>query len=216
MGLLDVVVAVSLGLGLSAACGLRVFVPPLALGIASYNGMLPVPLSGTFQWMDDPLALGIFGVATMVEIAAYYIPWVDNFLDTVTTPAAIGAGAVVTAAVVPEASGPLQYVLPLIAGGAAGIVQGGTVTARAASSASTGGLGNPVVSTAETGTGVVTTGGLLALVQLSPYIFIAVVVLFLVLMGVAVWLLVRWRRGQAVEEEGLSTTGSPEEPNEDG
>lgn len=142
--------SICLGIGLSAACGFRVFVPLLVVGIASRAGHLQ--LAAGFDWMASDAALIAFGVATALEIAAYYVPWVDNLLDSIATPAAIVAGTIVTASVVTGMSPMLKWSLAVIAGGgAAGIIQGATVVARGASSVTTGGLANPIFATIELG-----------------------------------------------------------------
>jgi len=141
-------VGICIGIGLSAASGFRLFVPLLVLGIA--NRMDIVPLGESFEWMGSLPAITAFSVAVVVEIAAYYIPWLDNLLDTIATPAAVGAGTLITFAMVPEFSPFVKWSLALIAGGGvAGTVQAGSVAARGTSTASTGGVGNPVVSTVE-------------------------------------------------------------------
>ena len=143
------VLGAAIGIGLAAACGFRVFVPPLVLSIAALSGHLA--LAPGFQWMGTWPALTAFAVATVLEIAAYYIPWVDNLLDTAATPIAIVAGIVVTASCVTDVSPLLKWCLAVIAGGgAAGLVQVLTVKARAASSLLTLGFGNAFVATAET------------------------------------------------------------------
>jgi hypothetical protein len=87
-----------------------------------------------------------------LEIGAYYIPWLDHFLDTLATPAAIVAGTIVTASMVTDVSPYFRWTLAVIAGGGiAGAVQGTTVLARGVSLATTGGLGNPIVATLELG-----------------------------------------------------------------
>jgi hypothetical protein len=85
-----------------------------------------------------------------LEIIAYYVPWLDNFLDTIATPAAVVAGVVATAAVVSGMSPFLTWTLAAIAGGgAAGIIQSGTVLLRGMSSMTTLGTGNFAVATTE-------------------------------------------------------------------
>jgi hypothetical protein len=109
------------------------------------------PATG-FEWLQHPLAQGVLAVAVVVEVGAYLVPWLDNLLDTVATPAAVVAGTVLTAALLGDASPVIQWVLAVVAGGGtAGVVQAATVTARTASLVSTGGLANPVVSLAEAG-----------------------------------------------------------------
>jgi len=141
-------VLICIGIGLSAASGFRLFVPLLVLGIAQRYDV--VTLGENFQWIGSAPALLVFTVALVAEVAAYYIPWLDNLLDSIATPAAVVAGTLITFALVPDFSPLVQWSLALIAGGGvAGSVQAGSVAARGSSAAATGGLGNPVVSTAE-------------------------------------------------------------------
>ena len=142
------VLSVALGIGLAAACGFRVFVPMLFVSIAAKVGKLT--LVPSFQWMSSDTALIAFAIATVLEVGAYYIPWLDHLLDTIATPAAVVAGAVISASVFTGMDPFLRWTLAIIAGaGAAGAVQSATVVTRAASTASTGGLGNFVVATGE-------------------------------------------------------------------
>ncbi len=151
---MDALLSICIGVGLSAACGFRVFMPLLIMSIASLSGHLT--LSPGFEWIGTYPALVAFGVATFIEISAYYIPWVDNLLDTVAVPAAIIAGTIVMASSVSEMSPFLKWALALIVGGGvAGTVQSFTSITRVASTATTGGLGNPVVSTLEAGGSIV-------------------------------------------------------------
>lgn len=153
--LMELLLSLCVGLGLSAACGFRVFVPLFATSMAAHAGHLT--LSPSFEWLGSSAAMLAFGTATALEIGAYYIPWLDNFLDTVTTPAAIVAGTVVTASMVADVSPFLRWTLAVIAGGGvAGVVQTGTVLARGFSLTSTGGIGNPLVATAELGGSLLT------------------------------------------------------------
>jgi hypothetical protein len=149
------VLSICLGIGLSAACGFRVFVPLLVMNLASLSGHLT--LAPGFAWIGSYPALIAFSVATVLEIAGYYIPWVDHLLDTIATPAAIIAGIVVTASMVTGMSPFLKWILAAIAGGgAAAAVQGATVITRGASTVTTAGVGNPVVATLELAAAVVT------------------------------------------------------------
>jgi hypothetical protein len=147
---LDTITSILLGIGLSAATGFRIFVPFLVASIAAIAGYLP--LSPSFEWIGTYPALILFGAATVLEIAAYYIPWLDNLLDSIATPAAFIAGAILMVAVVSGLPPLAKWALAIIAGsGAAGIVQSGTTMTRIASTTTTGGLANPIVSTAEAG-----------------------------------------------------------------
>jgi hypothetical protein len=145
---MDVALGICLGIGLSAACGFRVFVPMFIMSLAAKAGYLD--LADSFGWMSSWGAVTAFGTATVLETGAYYIPWLDNLLDSVTTPAAIIAGAVATASVVTGTDPLIQWSAALIGGaGVAGTVQSSSVALRAASTLTTGGLGNFVVATIE-------------------------------------------------------------------
>jgi hypothetical protein len=146
---MESLLAVIIGIGLAASCGFRVFVPLLMVSVAARSGHLE--LAEGFAWMGTWPALVAFAVATVIEIAAYYVPWLDHLLDTITSPAAVVAGTVLFASCVADFDPLLQWSLAIIAGGgAAGIVQGGTIATRVASTATTGGAGNFIVNTLET------------------------------------------------------------------
>jgi hypothetical protein len=148
VALVNALLSVLLGIGLSAACGFRIFVPFLLVGIAAKTGHLT--LGETFAWLASTPALVALGVATIVEVGAYYVPWLDHLLDVVATPAAVVAGMIMTASVVTGLDPMLKWTLALIAGGGiAGTVQALTVGTRKVSLLTTGGFGNPVVATVE-------------------------------------------------------------------
>lgn len=150
--MVDTVLSVLIGLGLAAACGFRVFVPLLIMSLASRAEVGHLVLGDNFAWIGSTPALIAFSVATVLEIAGYYIPWVDNLLDTVATPTAIVAGILVTASAMGDTSPFLKWTLAILAGGGTtAVFQGITSVARHVSSFTTGGLGNPVLATAEAG-----------------------------------------------------------------
>ena len=152
--LLQTALAVIVGIGLAASCGFRVFVPLLVVSGAANAGYLDV--AENLRWLATPVALMAFAVASVAEIGAYYVPWLDNALDTIASPLSAVAGAILFAASVTGFDPFWQWSLAIIAGGgAAAVVQGGTVAARLASTATTGGLANFVVNTVETIFGVV-------------------------------------------------------------
>lgn len=142
--------SVCLGLGLAAACGFRVFVPFLIVNLAARAGW--VELGSGFDWMVSTPALIAFGVATLLEIGAYHIPWLDNLLDSAAGPIAVVAGVVVSASVFTGIDPFLKWSLALIAGGSlAASAQGATTLLRGISTFTTGGLANPLIATAEAG-----------------------------------------------------------------
>jgi hypothetical protein len=112
----DLAVSVMLGVGLAAATGFRVFLPMLIVSGAAYTGHLP--LGDSFAWLGTPAALTMLGAAALAEILAYYIPGVDNLLDTLATPAAFVAGTVVSAAVMTDLPPMVKWTAAIIAGAA--------------------------------------------------------------------------------------------------
>jgi hypothetical protein len=144
----DTIASLGLGLGLAAACGFRVFIPLLVVSAGAHFGI--VHLASGWQWMGSMPALLTFGCATVLEVLGYYIPWVDHALDAVATPAAVVAGVVASGSVLTDLPPLVKWTATIIGGGGiAALVQGSTVSLRAASGATTAGLGNPVVATAE-------------------------------------------------------------------
>ena len=183
---MEILTSLALGMGLSASCGFRVFVPPLLLSVAGVAGYYTP--ADEFAWMSSWAALTLFATATLVEITAYYIPWLDNLLDTIASPAAVFAGVLATASVLGDLPPALQWALAaVLGGGSAGLVQAGTVILRSTSSLTTGGIGNPVVATIENLLSITTT--LLALV--IPFV---VATLVLVICGLVWWRIVRARK----------------------
>ncbi|MEP6473511.1 MAG: DUF4126 domain-containing protein [Gemmatimonadota bacterium] len=162
------------GIGLAAACGFRVFVPLLVISAAAFAGRLS--LAPGFDWLGGLPALVALSTATIMEVIAYYVPWLDHLLDLLVTPVALLAGVLAMAATVTVTNLPpgLHWLVILVGGaGSAGLVQGATVLLRLKSTALTGGFGNPVVSTIEL-FGAVTTA-LLALA--APLICVGLLVL---------------------------------------
>jgi hypothetical protein len=144
------------------------------MSIAAYTGHLPI--DARFAWLATPSALAMLAVATLAEILAYYIPAVDNLLDTLAAPASMVAGIVASAAVMTDVPPIVKWTAAVIAGGGiAGLTQGMTTIVRAKSTILTGGVGNPVISTVELG------GALLVsiLALAAPLAALAVVILFL-------------------------------------
>jgi hypothetical protein len=166
-----------LGVGLAAAVGFRVFVPLLVASIGACTGHLQ--LSDSFMWLGTLPAVVTLGVAAVVEVAGYYIPGVDHLLDVVMTPAAVVAGVLVSAAVIVDLPPLVKWITAIIAGGGtAAVTQSITALLRVKSTATTAGLGNPVVATAELGSSLVISVLAVALPLLALLaIFVVIVVL---------------------------------------
>lgn len=144
----DTVLELLLAVSLSAAVGFRVFVPLLGLSLASVVGHIDLP--SQFDWLESPQALTLFAIAAVLEIIGYSIPWADHLLDIIATPAAVIAGTLVTAAVAPEMDPVAKWALAAIAGGGtAGLTKSLLNLLRGASTATTGGLANPLVAALE-------------------------------------------------------------------
>ncbi len=169
----EIFVSICLGIGLSASAGFRVFIPLLFLSIAAYTGF--VPLNEDWAWAGSLTAVIVLGVAAFVELVAYYIPYVDNMLDTITVPLAAIAGTAVMVSVMGDLDPVYTWTLAIIAGGGtAASVASTTGAARLTSTATTGGIGNPIISTAEAGF-----SGILSILALIAPIFAAVIVVFI-------------------------------------
>ena len=181
----------ALGVGLSAASGFRVFVPPLVLSVLAQTTGLELPAN--LDWAGTPLATTVFAAATFLEVLAYYLPLVDNLLDTLAVPAALIAGTLLTYAFGFNLDESARWALAVIAGGgAAGGVQALTTVTRLVSSTTTGGIGNPVVSTVEN----VAATALSALAVFFPLVAVLLVVALLV---VAARRVGRWRRRRELQ-----------------
>jgi hypothetical protein len=181
----ELALSIALGIGLSAACGFRVFVPFTVMSLAAFTGYLE--LGQGFEWIGTLPALIAFATATVLEIGAFYIPWVDNLLDAAATPTAVIAGMIATAAVVTDMSPLMTWTLAaIVGGGAAGLVQAATATVRGVSTTTTLGVGNFAVATLELIGSLVTS----TLSIVAPFLVIAL------LLVLALWVARKLRRSQ--------------------
>jgi len=145
----ELIISIILGFSLAASAGFRVFVPLLVLSLAAHFGWFPV--NDSWSWVGSIPALVLLGAATFFEIGAYFIPWVDNMLDTIAVPLAAIAGTLLMVATMGDMPPIITWSLAIVAGGgAAAAVSGTTSATRLGSTATTGGLANPIVSTTET------------------------------------------------------------------
>lgn len=194
-----VLLSLVMGLGLSASCGFRVFVPLLVASIAAKMGYLP--LGSGFQWIGSMPAIICFAAATIFEIGGYYIPFVDNILDTVTTPASVVAGTLLTAsAILPDIDPMIKWGLGIIVGGgSAGIIQAGTALTRATSTATTAGAANPIVATIEHILAIA--GSIFSLV--IPFVIAGIVCLVIV---VLLFFVIRYFKKHIPKTSAIKTT----------
>jgi hypothetical protein len=172
---LELFISICIGIGLAASSGFRIFIPLLAANIASLTGLHQF---GTgFDWLNGWTAFYILATASVAEIVAYYVPWLDNVLDHVALPVAVAAGTLLSASFISADWSPaLKWGMGLLAGGStAGIIHAGMGLLRLGSTATTGGLANPLVSTAENGASI----SFSVLALLVPVV-VFVLVLFLI------------------------------------
>ncbi|QLG46476.1 DUF4126 domain-containing protein [Costertonia aggregata] len=174
----ETIISIFLGVGLAASVGFRIFLPLFALSLASYFNVWE--LNHSWEWIGSFAAVIVLGVATIVEIFAYFIPWVDNLLDSIAIPLAGIAGTAVMVSTVADLDPVVTWSLAIIAGGGtATAIRGAGATSRLTSTATTGGLGNPVISTVETGTAmVVTTASIFAPILAAVFVIVILIIIF--------------------------------------
>jgi hypothetical protein len=169
----ETILSIFLGIGLAASVGFRVFVPLFALSLAAYFNFWE--LNSSWEWIGNTSAVITLGVATVFEIFAYYLPFLDNLLDSVAIPLAAIAGTAVMVSTVADLSPVITWALAIIAGGGtAAAVKSSASATRLGSTVSTAGFGNPIVSTIETGTSVV-----MSIVSIFLPILAIILVLFI-------------------------------------
>jgi len=175
----ETIISLFLGIGLAASVGFRVFLPLFALSLAAYFNIWE--LNENWEWIGSVAAVITLGVATLVEIFTYFIPWVDNLLDSIALLLATIAGTAVMVSTIADLNPTVTWALAIIAGGGtATAIKGATTTTRLGSTATTGGLANPVVSTIETGTAVaVSTASVFAPILAVVLVIIILSIVFL-------------------------------------
>lgn len=174
-----------MGIGLAAASGFRIFLPLFAVSLASYFGW--IPMSENFQWLAGlPTLIGT-GIAMLVEILAYYIPFIDNILDTLSIPLATIAGSVLFASQFIDMGNFTNWALAIIAGGGtAATITTGFAGTRALSSSTTAGIGNHLVSTTETvGAGMMSV--LALILPIFAFVFTIILIVLIVIFGRKIW-----------------------------
>lgn len=170
---IETILSIFLGIGLSASVGFRVFLPLFALSLAAYFNVWE--LNESWLWIGSTTAVITLGIATVVEIVAYYIPVIDNLLDTIAIPLATLAGTAVMVSTVADLSPVITWALAIIAGGGtAAAIKSSASATRLGSTVSTAGMGNPVVSTLETGTSIV-----MAIVSIFIPVMAIILVIFI-------------------------------------
>lgn len=207
---METVLAVLMGVSLAAACGFRVFVPMLVLSLAAKAGWVGV--ASNLSWIGSNEALIALGTASVLEVVAYKVPWLDHALDTLATPAAVVAGTIVAASQTGQISfngnsggAMMQWGLARFAGGvAAGAVQVASVTTRAASTALTGGVINPFISAGES----VLSVGASVLAIVAPVVAALLLVVGVVTGVVVVRRILKARAARAMAAQRVALAGA--------
>ena len=184
MGFGETFLAILTGLGLSVACGFRVFIPPLIASIAAQTGYLE--LAESFQWLGQWPTLIALSIATVGEVIAHEFPVVDDVLNVVETPLVPIAATLLSVSLITDMDPFLKWGLAAIAGGgSAGALHVARSFLKSLLNASTAGVSTPVVSLVEDAAALVTP----ILVILAP---VFVLFLFLVVVGVTAFALKKW------------------------
>jgi len=187
------------GVAVAASCGLRAFLPLLALGLAARAEL--ITLRGGAAWLSGDLALVALGVAAVLEIVGDKIPVVDHALDaagTVVRPAAAWLGSFAVLSGWPT---PWAQLAAVALGTMALTVHGLKSSVRLGSTVTTLGAGNLLLSLLD---------DVMALALLAAALFAALSVFLLI--PIALWL--RHRRGRAVafRTAGVRAAATPAPP----
>ena len=139
-----------LGLGLASATGLRTFLPLLMLALAAKFGMFGVRLIEPMDWLVSWPAIAALATATVAEFAGDKVPAIDHGLNAIGYVTRPVAGAVAAGSVFWNVDPSTAAVAGLIVGAPAALAFNAAQTGvRVGSTATTGGLGNPLVSLVE-------------------------------------------------------------------
>ena len=177
--------------GLSASAGLNAYLPLLILALTGrfFPGLMALkePYDALTSWWT----IGVLAVLLVIEVLVDKIPAVDTANDAVQTVLRPTAGALLFAASTGAVSG-IDPVLAIIAGlFVSGGVHAAKATFRPAVTATTAGIGNPIVSTVED----VIAFAVSVLSIVLPVVVGVLLVVFLVVY-------VRWRMRRAQRRAG--------------
>lgn len=134
-------------LGLSSTAGIRAYLPLLALGIASDAGL--VQMQGGFHDLGSPAILLVLAILVVGEFIVDKVPVIDHISDLVHTVIRPISGAVIMAGTANPISHDHPWIAALIGAVLAFAFHGVKAASRPAVSATTAGVGNPIVSIIE-------------------------------------------------------------------
>lgn len=139
-----------LGLGLASATGLRTFLPLLMLALAARFEMFGVRLIDQMDWLVSWPAIAALGTATVAEFAGDKVPAIDHALNAIGYVTRPVAGAVAAGSVFWGVDPAAAAIAGIIVGAPAALAFNAAQTGvRVGSTATTAGLGNPIVSLIE-------------------------------------------------------------------
>lgn len=191
------ILALLTALGLSSTAGIRAYLPLLALAIGSNIDSSALPLQPNFQTLKSPPLIIILAVLTLLEIAVDKVPVIDHFSDAVHTVIRPFSGAIIMAGT----QNSLSDISPWLAAGVGAVLALAFHTVKATSrpvvSATTAGIGNPIVSTIEDILAAVMSVLLIA-APIIGIILLVVLALLLVRLMIGVVRKVRGRRAGGV------------------
>lgn len=146
----SLILALLLGLGLSASTGLNTFLPLLLLAAAAKFEIAGITLGEKFEWLSSDVAIIVLIIACVAELVADKVPAVDHFLDTIGTFVRPVAGATAVASVLTDVDPMVAALVGIMMGAPTSLgfhtLKAGT---RVASSAATFGCANPLISIVE-------------------------------------------------------------------
>ncbi|THF85075.1 DUF4126 domain-containing protein [Deinococcus sp. KSM4-11] len=166
-------------LGLSGAAGLNAFIPLLLVGLLNRFGVMH--LAQPYDLLSTTWVLVGVGVLGALDFVGDKIPGVDHVLHLVGGVVNAAAGAILFASHTGVADIPpaLSMALGLIV---AGGVHATRAAVRPVATATTAGLGNPVVSTVEDGTSL-----LLSVLAVFAPVLAVLVLAAVVVFGYRMW-----------------------------
>ncbi len=177
---------IALTMGVAWASGINLYGTLLALGIMSNTGYVDLPAD--LQIVGDPLVLAAAGLMYGVEFFADKVPGVDTGWDTLHTFVRIPAGALLAAGAIGEVQPAAELAAAIVGGTIAASSHFTKTGSRVMINTSPEPVTNWTASILED---IAVFAGIWAAIE-HPYVFIAVLIVFLIL---AIWLLPKLWRG---------------------
>lgn len=177
---------IALTMGVGWASGINLYAAILVLGILGIYGNIVLPPD--LQVLTNPIVIGAAGIMYMTEFVADKIPGVDTGWDSIHTFIRIPAGALLAAGAVGEMNTAIILAAGILGGGMAAGSHATKAGSRVIINTSPEPFTNWTASVLED---IAVIGGLWVALN-HPYIFIALMVLFILLM---IWLFPKIWRG---------------------